>query len=99
MQCPAAELELRQSDDLIAEVEIFNSADRDRLVVTEMERISRRARIDVNLGDVIERTICEGDGVVAAATNDRIVPGVARDVEAVVAVAALERRVRARGAT
>lgn len=51
MLCPsAAELrKFRQGDDLIAEVKILNSTDRNRLVIAEVERVGVRARINADL--------------------------------------------------
>src|SRR4051812_18761481 len=84
---------------LVGEVEFFNSGDRNRLVVAEVERVSVGDRVDVDLGNVREGTIREVDGIVAVATDDRIVSGVRLDMEGIVAVAALQRRVRTRRAT
>ncbi len=90
---PIAELRLRQSDILIAEVEVLNSTDCDCLVVAKVEGVGRRALVDVNLGHIKERAICEVDSIIAAATNDRIVADMRLNVEDIVAASTLQCRI------
>jgi hypothetical protein len=45
-------VKFRQSDDLVGEAKILDSANRNRLVVVEVERVRRRAGVDVDLGHI-----------------------------------------------
>ena len=92
MQCPAAELKFRQIDDLVGEVKILDSADRNRLVVAEVQGVSRRARIDVNLGSH-QRTSDPRSSAVSLPLPPMIVslPLMRLNVEGVIAISALQR--------
>ena len=93
---PSESLLLRQDDVLavISKLKFRNSMELERLAAIEREFESGAGVVWIDLverSDIADRTTRKRDRIVAAATGNRIVPGMRLDIEGIVAGTAGER--------